>query len=201
LCRYAADEQNQPGGKPKWRLAQGVGPAGLEVDRSRTGRLHKPSLRMFGIDATPLKLPDAVSRGDALAAAVHEACRYAEAYVMCRGAEEASEALRQWRRRAGGDGGGDSSSPRPVLENWEAAKAGMVMDDDIQAFVSEAVKAEEEAAAEEAAAKEGGEAAAGAARRRRQQYGDDGKLKENMKRDDGHFSGAWQLEGFASCLL
>ena len=37
-------------GKPKWRLASGVGPAGLELDSSRSGRLWKPSLRAAGID-------------------------------------------------------------------------------------------------------------------------------------------------------
>ena len=184
-------------------LAPGVGPAGLELDRSRTGRLHKNSLRPFGIDTRPLKLPDAIARGDALADAVNAACRYAEALVLCRSAEEASEALKRWRSASGSGGasggrgdregdGGDSS--RPVLENWEAAKACMVMDDDIQAFVS-AAEAEEGAGA--GADDEGVETGAG--RRRRQLYGDDGELKANAKgRDVEHFSDAWQLDGFAS---
>ena len=38
-------------GKPKWRLASGVGPAGLEMDSSKSGRLWKPSLKAVGIDA------------------------------------------------------------------------------------------------------------------------------------------------------
>lgn len=44
------DEQGTPGKKPKWTLCQGVGPPGLEVDSSRSGRVFKPSLRPFGID-------------------------------------------------------------------------------------------------------------------------------------------------------
>jgi hypothetical protein len=129
--------QTNPGGKPKWRLVQGVGPAGLELDRSRTGRLHKPSLNPFGVDTAPLALPAAVARGDALADAVREACSYAEALVQCRGEEEASTALRRWRERAGEL----SASSRPVLENWEGAKAGMIRDDDIAAYVAAAEKA------------------------------------------------------------
>ena len=39
------------GGKPKWALASGVGPAGLELDASRSGRLWKSSLRPVGITA------------------------------------------------------------------------------------------------------------------------------------------------------
>ena len=41
------DSQNSPvtGKKPKWTLASGVGPAVLELDSSRTGRVYKPSLR------------------------------------------------------------------------------------------------------------------------------------------------------------
>lgn len=60
-CEYVRFEQGQPPplymdasqgrGKPKWKLVQGVGPPGLEVDSSRSGRLFKPSLRPFGIDA------------------------------------------------------------------------------------------------------------------------------------------------------
>lgn len=38
-------------GKPKWKLASGVGPAGLELDSSRSNRLWKPSLKQFGIVA------------------------------------------------------------------------------------------------------------------------------------------------------
>ena len=38
-------------GKPKWKLASGVGPAGLEMDNSKSGRIWKPSLRQVGIDA------------------------------------------------------------------------------------------------------------------------------------------------------
>ena len=40
--------RRRPGAKPKWRLVQGVGPPGLEVDRTRTGRLHKPSCVRLG---------------------------------------------------------------------------------------------------------------------------------------------------------
>jgi hypothetical protein len=38
-------------GKPKWRLASGVGPAGLEMDMSKSGRIWKPSLKPVGIVA------------------------------------------------------------------------------------------------------------------------------------------------------
>lgn len=40
---------NHPEKKPKWQLAQGLGPRGLELDKSRSGRLHKPTLRQFGV--------------------------------------------------------------------------------------------------------------------------------------------------------
>eukprot|EP00966_Prymnesium_polylepis_P110522 2556813-Prymnesium_polylepis.1 len=39
------------GGKPKWTLASGVGPAGLELDSSRSGRLWKSSLKPVGISS------------------------------------------------------------------------------------------------------------------------------------------------------
>lgn len=39
-----ADEVNG-GGKPKWSLAQGIGPRTLEMDKSRSNRLYKPALR------------------------------------------------------------------------------------------------------------------------------------------------------------
>jgi hypothetical protein len=65
-CEYVSFEDDQPPplymdgssgkGKPKWKLVQGVGPPGLEVDSSRSGRLHKPSLRPFGIE-TPMYRP------------------------------------------------------------------------------------------------------------------------------------------------
>ena len=42
-----------PERKPKWTLAQGVGPSTLELDRSGSGRIYKPSLRQFGIEASP----------------------------------------------------------------------------------------------------------------------------------------------------
>lgn len=45
------DRRVPGGGKAKWGLASGVGPAGLELDSSRSGRLWKPSLRPAGIDA------------------------------------------------------------------------------------------------------------------------------------------------------
>lgn len=48
-------------GKPKWRLASGVGPAGLELDNSRSGRLWKPSLRAAGIDAPRYEASSAAS--------------------------------------------------------------------------------------------------------------------------------------------
>ncbi|EGD82903.1 hypothetical protein PTSG_03535 [Salpingoeca rosetta] len=39
----------KPEEKPRWQLAHGIGPKTLEVDRSRSGRLHRPSLKQFGI--------------------------------------------------------------------------------------------------------------------------------------------------------
>mmetsp|Transcript_5317 Transcript_5317/g.12826 ORF Transcript_5317/g.12826 Transcript_5317/m.12826 type:complete len:250 (+) Transcript_5317:150-899(+) len=38
-------DENAGAGKPKWSLAQGVGPKTLETDNSRSNRLHKPTLR------------------------------------------------------------------------------------------------------------------------------------------------------------
>mgnify|MGYP006135929285 CR=1 FL=1 len=52
------DKQASAGGKPKWTLASGVGPAGLELDSSRSNRLWKASLRPFGIEA-PRYVPPA----------------------------------------------------------------------------------------------------------------------------------------------
>lgn len=44
------DRQQKPGGKPQYKLASGVGPPGLELDGSRSGRLWKPGLKGAGID-------------------------------------------------------------------------------------------------------------------------------------------------------
>jgi hypothetical protein len=43
------DERVNPSGKPKWTLVSGVGPGGLELDKSRSGRIWKHSLRSVGI--------------------------------------------------------------------------------------------------------------------------------------------------------
>lgn len=42
-----ANANNVPGKKPKWNLFYGTGPPGLELDRSRSGRLWGPSLRKY----------------------------------------------------------------------------------------------------------------------------------------------------------
>lgn len=39
----------EEGHKPKWTLAHGAGPQVLELDRSRSGRLYKPSLGQYGL--------------------------------------------------------------------------------------------------------------------------------------------------------
>jgi hypothetical protein len=118
------NEESDAGKKPKWRLTQGVGPAGLELDRTRTGRLHKNSLRPFGIDVRPLSLPDDLARDpQALARAVREACAFAEGTLAdaaeaaeSESAEKAaSAALRAWRAEACGG--------RPVLEVWAEARS------------------------------------------------------------------------------
>lgn len=44
--------------KPRWTLCQGVGPKTLEADRSRSGRVHKPTLRQFGILGKMLSADD-----------------------------------------------------------------------------------------------------------------------------------------------
>ena len=118
------NEESDAGRKPRWRLAQGVGPAGLELDRTRTGRLHKNSLRPFGIDVRPLSLPDDLARDpQALARAVREACAFAEGTLAdaadaaepeC-AEKAASAALRAWRAEACGG--------RPVLEVWAEARS------------------------------------------------------------------------------
>jgi hypothetical protein len=102
------DESSQ-GGKPKWKICQGLGPPGLEVDKTRTGRLHKPSLGQFGIDVQPLTLPAELERDRrALARAVREACAFAEGIVQ----QQSSE--RVVCGEAGGDGGdGDASAREP----------------------------------------------------------------------------------------
>eukprot|EP00668_Euglena_longa_P035831 GGOE01046043.1.p1 GENE.GGOE01046043.1~~GGOE01046043.1.p1 ORF type:complete len:288 (-),score=73.76 GGOE01046043.1:351-1145(-) len=41
--------QRPPDAKPHWVLAQGVGPKGVELDSSRSGRIHRPTLRQYGI--------------------------------------------------------------------------------------------------------------------------------------------------------
>lgn len=43
------DTRDSAATKPKWKLVSGVGPAGVELDKSRSGRLYKPSLRPVGI--------------------------------------------------------------------------------------------------------------------------------------------------------
>jgi hypothetical protein len=90
LCFVVSFEESQPpplylnhhpqgeAGKPKWRLASGVGPAGLELDNSRSGRLWKPSLRPFGIDRPRYEASEEARSSDA--AAVHaEVVRRVEA--------------------------------------------------------------------------------------------------------------------------
>jgi hypothetical protein len=122
-----ADEARN-GSKTKWRLVQGVGPGGIELDRSRTGRIHKPSLRPFGINTKPLALPASLS-GRELAAAVNEACAYVEALLHFKGGEEAERVVRAWRW---------GTPPRPVLEDWVEAKAGMQLDDgEVQRYLAE----------------------------------------------------------------
>jgi len=130
-----------PGAKPKWRLVQGVGPPGLEVDRTRTGRLHKPSLRPFGVDVRPLKLPPEIAGGSALADAVREACAFAEANVgeECAdggagggadGVTDGSAAMRAWREV--------TCEGRPVLERWAEARAAATEDEEARARMEEA---------------------------------------------------------------
>eukprot|EP00667_Euglena_gracilis_P019666 EG_transcript_21124 len=41
--------QRPPDAKPHWVLVQGVGPRGVELDSSRSGRIHRPTLRQYGI--------------------------------------------------------------------------------------------------------------------------------------------------------
>ena len=131
------NEESDAKRKPRWRLAQGVGPAGLELDRTRTGRLHKTSLRPVGIDVRALSLSDDLARDPrALARAVREACAFAEGTladaadaagagdaksteeaetVEIESAEAACRLLRAWRAEACGG--------RPVLEAWAEARA------------------------------------------------------------------------------
>jgi hypothetical protein len=114
-----------PEAKPKWRLTQGVGPPGLELDKSRTGRLHKPSLRAFGVDARPLALPPSLAGGgDALSDATRTAAAFAERCVVGgfgdfgdarSDATEGEATVSRWREEA--------CEGRPVLERWDAARA------------------------------------------------------------------------------
>ena len=114
-----------PEAKPKWRLTQGVGPPGLELDKSRTGRLHKPSLRAFGVDARPLALPPSLAGGgDALSDATRTAAAFAERCVVGgfgdfgdaqSDATEGKATVSRWREEA--------CEGRPVLERWDAARA------------------------------------------------------------------------------
>ena len=59
------NQQADPGAKPKWTLTSGIGPQGLELDQSRSGRVWKPSLRQAGITA-PRYEPSAADRDVAL---------------------------------------------------------------------------------------------------------------------------------------
>ena len=122
-----ADEA-QDGGKKRWRLVQGVGPGGLELDKSRTGRIHKPTLKQFRIDTRPLKIEEAngVDAAYVVKCMVRDACAYAEAVCMLRGGEEATGAMRAWQ-----DG------YRPVLGKWEDARNEMIADEDIQGYLDE----------------------------------------------------------------
>ena len=123
------DENAAKGGiKPRYRLVQGVGPAGLELDRSRTGRLHKPSLRPFGIDVRPLSLDDDAA---ATRETMSEACLFAEALTSCAGGDAAASVV----RRAGWVRGGDP--PRPALERWGEIREATEreMDEDAREYV------------------------------------------------------------------
>jgi len=40
-------------GKPSWKLAKGVGPAGIQLHRSRSGRIYKNSLKETGLSVLP----------------------------------------------------------------------------------------------------------------------------------------------------
>eukprot|EP00729_Bicosta_minor_P018305 gene18305-31367_t len=43
--------------KPKWTLAQGLGPPALELDKSHSGRIYKPTLRPFDVKIEPFYPP------------------------------------------------------------------------------------------------------------------------------------------------
>ena len=131
------DENAGGDGKPRWRLCQGVGPAGLELDRSRTGRLHKPSLAPFGVDVRPLTLPEQLQGPRELSEAVHEACAFAEAMHV--ESEDPAAALTRWRI-ATGERAGVTGGHRPVLENWGEARAAMEVTDETARYMDEVVR-------------------------------------------------------------
>jgi hypothetical protein len=131
------DENAGNDGKPRWRLCQGVGPAGLELDRSRTGRIHKPSLAPFGVDVRPLTLPEQLRGPRELSEAVHEACAFAEAMHV--ESEDPRAALTRWVR-ATGERAGVTGGARPVLENWGEARAAMEVTDETARYMDEVVR-------------------------------------------------------------
>ena len=84
-------------GKAKWRLIQGVGPGGLELDRScrRKTTVFKPSLKPFG--ATDTDASHRIVRDDATGDAIRRACAFAEALSATQTEEETARRMLRWR--------------------------------------------------------------------------------------------------------
>lgn len=100
-------------GKPKWRLASGIGPAGLELDSSRSGRLWKPSLRAVGIDGARYEASDpARSRGASFHAGALERVQCAFDAAAEHQGGSAVDALAE-----------ELHASRPVFEHFKALEA------------------------------------------------------------------------------
>lgn len=56
------NEQKNPGGKPKWKIRQGIGPAALELSRAKNNCLFKKSLADTGITDGTEYDPEAAGR-------------------------------------------------------------------------------------------------------------------------------------------
>ena len=132
------DRKNKPGGKPKYELASGVGPGGLEIDGSYSGRIWKPSLKLVGIDRP--RYEQQQQPGTQRSAEEHAAMQSAAETALCRLAPPEAEALARKLEAA-----------CPAYATWAAASGG------VGAVVDKAVarvQAEAEAC-DEAKAREG----------------------------------------------
>ncbi|KAK3283882.1 hypothetical protein CYMTET_8433 [Cymbomonas tetramitiformis] len=86
---------------PKWTISQGLGPKSLELDKSRSGRIYKPTLRQYGVQGIQLDT-ETLTSGD---------CKYmleaACSHHFCTQSHSESTVAMDWVER------------RPLYLNWD----------------------------------------------------------------------------------